>query len=385
MDYEKAYKEMVQRARELHEVGNDFTKLQMEIVCPELEKSGDERIRDEILTLVKHTVLPDATCLVRGGTTTREQAEKYLEKLKDITFLSWRSVDDCGDIEDGHYVVVAYNRPGLFALDTVFKGKLSHPFIGDLKAISVFYIPNANEKCVYLEKQKVNTDGDFARGYDCGYECCLNSHGAEWFEKQKEKKHKLAPKWLYRLEYRNDSCGLWYNGSGEWCFEEGIGSIEGCKTKTLPMDYDERYKQDGRNWFSSCSKKEDLMHWYSLDDAKKLIAKGFVFTRYLATEYHEYEQQTVFIKDTALYREEIDIFELFDSEIKMQKVNEDKDAIEPAPMKTIVKVPGYIYAREDGDIDYEPNSEYWDLISRYLYDAGFRVGDDIVITISKTE
>ena len=40
----------------------------------------------------------------------------------------------------------------------------------------------------YLEKQKINTDGDFARGYDCGYECCLNSHGAEWFEKQKEQK-----------------------------------------------------------------------------------------------------------------------------------------------------------------------------------------------------
>lgn len=40
----------------------------------------------------------------------------------------------------------------------------------------------------YLEKQKINTEGDFARGYDCGYECCLNSHGAEWFEKQKEQK-----------------------------------------------------------------------------------------------------------------------------------------------------------------------------------------------------
>ena len=38
----------------------------------------------------------------------------------------------------------------------------------------------------YLEKQKMNTEGDFARGYDCGYECCLNSHGAEWFEKQKQ-------------------------------------------------------------------------------------------------------------------------------------------------------------------------------------------------------
>lgn len=38
------------------------------------------------------------------------------------------------------------------------------------------------------EELKINTEGDFARGYDCGYECCLNSHGAEWFEKQKEQK-----------------------------------------------------------------------------------------------------------------------------------------------------------------------------------------------------
>ena len=119
------------------------------------------------------------------------------------------------------------------------------------------------------------------------------------------------PKWLYRLEYKDASCGLWYDGNGQWCFDEGIGSVEGCKTKSLPMDYDERYRQDGRNWFSSCSGKEDLLHWYSLEDAKELISKGFVFTRYLATEYHEYEQQTVFIKETALRREEIDIFELF--------------------------------------------------------------------------
>ena len=46
----------------------------------------------------------------------------------------------------------------------------------------------AYEVCAWLEKQKINTEGDFGRGYDCGYEACLNSHGAEWFEKQKEQK-----------------------------------------------------------------------------------------------------------------------------------------------------------------------------------------------------
>ncbi len=40
----------------------------------------------------------------------------------------------------------------------------------------------------WLEKQKINTEGDFGRGYDCGYEACLNSNGAEFFEKQKKQK-----------------------------------------------------------------------------------------------------------------------------------------------------------------------------------------------------
>ena len=146
------------------------------------------------------------------------------------------------------------------------------------------------------------------------------SGGSSWakynpfFEKkvvEEMRKMNKNAKWLYRLEYKDGSCGLWYDGSGKWCFENGIGSIADCKTKTLPMDYDERYKQDGKDWFSSCSRKEDLLHWYSLEDAKELIAKGFVFTRYLATEYHEYEQETVFLKETSLKREEIDIFDLF--------------------------------------------------------------------------
>lgn len=77
------------------------------------------------------------------------------------------------------------------------------------------------------------------------------------------------------------------------------------------MGYDARYHKDGRNWFSSCSKKEDLLHWYSLQNALDLIDNGFVFARYLATEYIEYEFETTFIKDSCLKREEIDIEKLF--------------------------------------------------------------------------
>ena len=119
-------------------------------------------------------------------------------------------------------------------------------------------------------------------------------------------------KWLYRLESKSAENGLWYNAKCELVW--GIGKLPTCQTKWLPMDYDERYNKDGRLWHSSCSRKEDLTHWYSFQDALDLIDNGFVFTRYLATEYEEYELETTFIKDTCLAREELDIRDVFNND-----------------------------------------------------------------------
>ena len=117
------------------------------------------------------------------------------------------------------------------------------------------------------------------------------------------------PKWLYRLEATDPEKGLWYNSNGEFVWN--IGELPECRTKDLPMGYDPRYHKDGKSWFSSCSNKEDLMHWFGLKDANDLIANGFVFCRYLALEYVEYENETTFVKDTCLSREVLDINELF--------------------------------------------------------------------------
>ena len=119
----------------------------------------------------------------------------------------------------------------------------------------------------------------------------------------------MRPKWLYRLESKTPDKGLWYNADGKLVWN--IGELQDCTTKDLPMGYDERYHKDGKSWFSSCSRKEDLMHWYSLQNAVDLINNGFVFTRYLATDYHEYENETTFLKETCLAREVISIEELF--------------------------------------------------------------------------
>ena len=48
-DKAKAYDEIVQRVKELHEAGNDLTKKQMEIICPELAESEDERMLNKLI------------------------------------------------------------------------------------------------------------------------------------------------------------------------------------------------------------------------------------------------------------------------------------------------------------------------------------------------
>ena len=118
-------------------------------------------------------------------------------------------------------------------------------------------------------------------------------------------------KWLYRLEAISEDNGLWYNSKNEY-----VWGCKDCKgeAKNLPIGYDERYHIDGKNWFSSCSKIEDLLHWYSKEDAEYLLANGFVFTKYLAKDYHEFELETVFLKETAEKREVIDFLSLFDKE-----------------------------------------------------------------------
>lgn len=54
-------------------------------------------------------------------------------------------------------------------------------------------------------------------------------------------------------------------------------------------------------------------------------------------------------------------------------------------MEIITKFPGYITRDDDGKIDYDIHPDFWDVVSESLEDAGFKPGDEIVVTISRTE
>ena len=76
----KAYDEMVQRVKELHETGNFLTKKQMEIICPELAESEDERIRKAILGL---TYVDGIEPILEKCSITKQEIRAWLEKQKE--------------------------------------------------------------------------------------------------------------------------------------------------------------------------------------------------------------------------------------------------------------------------------------------------------------
>jgi hypothetical protein len=56
------------------------------------------------------------------------------------------------------------------------------------------------------------------------------------------------------------------------------------------------------------------LHWYSKEDATYLLKHGFRFTKYYARDYHEFDLETVFLKETATMPIEIDFLSLFEEE-----------------------------------------------------------------------
>ena len=143
MDYEAKYKEMVQRARELHETGNALTKMQMEIVCPELSESEDERIRKWLYDLVagnlKTTVSPFP----------RKDVLAYLEKQKDCIFVLKSHLNPEGELGESRMKIIDENekiRKALIAL------------VEWAECFSASGITKDESKAMlsYLEKQKEN-------------------------------------------------------------------------------------------------------------------------------------------------------------------------------------------------------------------------------------
>lgn len=114
-----------------------------------------------------------------------QKAKAYDEALERARLLKLANPDD-----EAIQTFVKDSFPELKESEDerIRKAIMGLTYIDGIEPILIKYSVTAQDIRKYLEKQKINTEGDFGRGYDCGYKACLNSHGAEFFEKQKEQK-----------------------------------------------------------------------------------------------------------------------------------------------------------------------------------------------------
>lgn len=77
MDYEKRYKDALEKARKLYEQGTITESLNY--VFPELKEPNDERIRKALIGLLKFG-FKDGSAIAPGANITKEDALAWLEK-----------------------------------------------------------------------------------------------------------------------------------------------------------------------------------------------------------------------------------------------------------------------------------------------------------------
>lgn len=101
---------------------------------------------------------------------------------------------------------------------------------------------------------------------------------------------------IWRIENEETMVGMWYDKNG--VPTNYIHSIDGI-SKDLPMDKDvEHYRQQGKEWYSGCSRKEDMFHWFSKDDITALNQDGYKLYEFEADEFIEEEFQTIFTRES---------------------------------------------------------------------------------------
>ncbi|GEK57166.1 hypothetical protein CHL76_02405 [Marinococcus halophilus] len=110
-------------------------------------------------------------------------------------------------------------------------------------------------------------------------------------------------KTIYRIENEETMHGMWYRLDGT--FDPFINRLTEGISKSLPMDFDERYSKGGRKWFSGCDNREQIQSWFSTKDAIELFKNGYRLFAFKSTQFVEEDVQTIFTREGIVEKHEI--------------------------------------------------------------------------------
>jgi hypothetical protein len=99
---------------------------------------------------------------------------------------------------------------------------------------------------------------------------------------------------LLRVENPDTMQGLWYRGDST--FNPIITTLGGAKCANLPMEFDPAFKVDGLDWFSACDSANDMSNWFSVDDLRKLSARGYRLFEFQVERYRTVNGHAAFAR-----------------------------------------------------------------------------------------
>jgi len=114
----------------------------------------------------------------------------------------------------------------------------------------------------------------------------------------------------YRVEDQIEQHGLWRNFDGTW--NPVFDQLSEGLSRSLPMEDNDLYRQDGKQWFAAAPTKETLKHWFSLNDVLELAELGYkIYEFKLENTKQVSDFEIIFTRDNIVSQKEIDYKEIW--------------------------------------------------------------------------
>lgn len=188
----------------------------------------------------------------------------------------------------------------------------------------------------YLEKQKTSEDAiryvkenhspdevsDFQAAMNIAVAKAYDKGVQDTLKKQKEQE----PIKVYRVENEKEQKGLWRKFDGTW--EPLFDILTDGLCRDLPMEDNDLYRSDGKQWFASAPSRQTLQKWFSKRDLEELTSAGFTISEFEVRNYKKVSEfEYIFTRDSITKRTYLNVSDIYPEQKPAEWSEEDKERI----------------------------------------------------------
>ena len=114
----------------------------------------------------------------------------------------------------------------------------------------------------------------------------------------------------YRVENQEKGNGIWRNFDGT--FNPVFDKLSDGLAKSLPMEDNDFYRYQGKQWFSACDESWKLTKWFSKQDVIEMRAMGYEVWEFEIASYRQVSPyEIVFTREDIISQKIIDYKEIW--------------------------------------------------------------------------